>query len=87
MVRTLKTMVAAGLPGGTSFMEDYTYHLVPGEEKILGAHMLEVCPSIADDRPTLEIHPLAIGGREDPVRLVFDAAPGTAFVARPGRPR
>ena len=79
MLRTLKAM-AAGLPGGTSFMEDYTYHLVPGEEKILGAHMLEVCPSLADVRPTLEIHPLAIGGREDPVRLVFDAAPGAAFV-------
>jgi L-arabinose isomerase len=79
MVRTLKVM-AEGLPGGTSFMEDYTYHLVPGEEKILGAHMLEVCPSIAADRPTLEIHPLGIGGREDPVRLVFDAAPGPAVI-------
>jgi len=79
MLRTLKVM-AEGLPGGTSFMEDYTYHLVPGEEKILGAHMLEVCPSIAADRPTLEIHPLGIGGREDPVRLVFDAAPGPAVI-------
>lgn len=79
MVRTLKT-VAAGLPGGTSFMEDYTYHLVPGEEKILGAHMLEVCPSISGERPKLEIHPLGIGGREDPVRLVFDAAAGDAIV-------
>lgn len=79
MVRTLKT-VAAGLPGGTSFMEDYTYHLVPGEEKILGAHMLEVCPTIAGERPRLEIHPLGIGGREDPVRLVFDAAAGDAVV-------
>ena len=79
MVRTLK-VTAAGLPGGTSFMEDYTYHLVPGEEKILGAHMLEVCPSIAGERPKLEIHPLGIGGREDPVRLVFDAAPGDAVV-------
>jgi L-arabinose isomerase len=79
LVRTLKVM-AEGLPGGTSFMEDYTYHLVPGEEKILGAHMLEVCPSIAADRPTLEIHPLGIGGREDPVRLVFDAAPGPAVI-------
>ena len=75
LLRTLKVM-ADGLPGGTSFMEDYTYHLVPGEEKILGAHMLEVCPTIAAARPTLEIHPLGIGGREDPVRLVFDAAPG-----------
>jgi L-arabinose isomerase len=79
MLRTLK-VVAAGLPGGTSFMEDYTYHLVPGEEVILGAHMLEVCPSIAAERPTLEIHPLGIGDREDPVRLVFDAAPGDAVV-------
>jgi L-arabinose isomerase len=79
MLRTLKVM-AEGLPGGTSFMEDYTYHLVPGEEKILGAHMLEVCPSIAAERPTLEIHPLGIGGREDPVRLVFDATPGPAVI-------
>ncbi len=79
MLRTLK-VVADGLPGGTSFMEDYTYHLVPGEELILGAHMLEVCPSIAAGRPSLEIHPLGIGGREDPVRLVFDAAPGDAVI-------
>jgi L-arabinose isomerase len=79
LLRALKVM-ATGLPGGTSFMEDYTYHLVPGEEKILGAHMLEVCPSIAAARPSLEIHPLGIGGREDPVRLVFDAAPGEAVV-------
>jgi L-arabinose isomerase len=79
MLRTLKVM-ADGLPGGTSFMEDYTYHLVPGQEKILGAHMLEVCPSIAADRPRLEIHPLGIGDREDPVRLVFTAAPGPGVV-------
>ncbi len=79
LVRTVKAM-AAGLPGGTSFMEDYTYHLVPGEEKILGAHMLEVCPTIAADRPSCEIHPLSIGGREDPVRLVFDAAPGPGVI-------
>ncbi|NYE36692.1 L-arabinose isomerase [Nocardioides cavernae] len=79
VLRTLKVM-AEGLPGGTSFMEDYTYHLVPGEEKILGAHMLEVCPSIAVGRPSLEIHPLGIGGREDPVRLVFDATPGDGVV-------
>jgi L-arabinose isomerase len=79
MLRTLK-VAADGLPGGTSFMADYTYHLVPGEEKILGAHMLEVCPSIAAGKPSLEIHPLGIGGREDPVRLVFDAAPGPATV-------
>jgi L-arabinose isomerase len=79
MVRTLKSM-AAGLPGGTSFMEDYTYHFGPGEPKILGAHMLEVCPSIAAATPSCEIHPLGIGNREDPVRLVFDAAPGPAVV-------
>jgi len=79
MLRALKTM-AAGLSGGTSFMEDYTYHLVPGQERILGAHMLEVCPSIADGRPTLEIHPLNIGNREDPVRLVFNAAPSHAVI-------
>ncbi len=79
LLRALK-VAADGLPGGTSFMEDYTYHLVPGEEKILGAHMLEVCPSLAAGPPSLEIHPLGIGGREDPVRLVFDASPGDAVV-------
>src|SRR3712207_5256832 len=79
LLRTLKVM-AEGLPGGTSFMEDYTYHLVPGEQKVLGAHMLEVCPTIAAERPRLEVHPLGIGGREDPVRLVFDADPGPALV-------
>ncbi|WP_194903933.1 L-arabinose isomerase [Catenulispora rubra] len=79
LLRTLKT-AAAGLPGGTSFMEDYTYHLEPGHELVLGAHMLEVCPSIAGAVPSCEIHPLSIGGREDPVRLVFDAAPGSAVV-------
>jgi len=79
MLRTLKTM-ARGLPGGTSFMEDYTYHLGPGPQRILGAHMLEVCPSIAAARPTLEVHPLGIGGREDPVRLKFNAAPGAGVV-------
>ncbi len=79
LLRTLKVM-ATGLPGGTSFMEDYTYHLEPGRELILGAHMLEVCPSIASATPSCEIHPLGIGGREDPVRLVFDAEPGPAVV-------
>ncbi|SEO83959.1 L-arabinose isomerase [Amycolatopsis saalfeldensis] len=69
-----------GTGRGTSFMEDYTYHFGPGEPKILGAHMLEVCPSIAAARPSCEIHPLGIGGREDPVRLVFDAAPGPGVV-------
>jgi L-arabinose isomerase len=79
MLRTLKA-ASEGLPGGTSFMEDYTYNLTPGNEKILGAHMLEVCPSIAAGRPRLEIHPLGIGNRDDPVRLVFDAAPGAGVV-------
>jgi L-arabinose isomerase len=79
LVRTLKAM-ATGVPGGTSFMEDYTYDLTPGAEKTLGAHMLEVCPSIAGHTPSCEIHPLSIGGREDPVRLVFDAAEGPAVV-------
>jgi L-arabinose isomerase len=79
LLRTLKVM-SAGRPGGTSFMEDYTYHLEPGRELILGAHMLEVCPSIAAGAVTCEIHPLGIGGREDPVRLVFDAAAGPAIV-------
>jgi L-arabinose isomerase len=77
LVHTLKAMAPGG---GTSFMEDYTYDLTPGNEVILGAHMLEVCPSIAVSKPKLEIHPLGIGGREDPVRLVFDAAPGKAIV-------
>jgi L-arabinose isomerase len=79
MVRTLKA-ASEGLPGGTSFMEDYTYNLTPGRERILGAHMLEVCPTIASQKPKLEIHPLGIGNREDPVRLVFDAAPGPGVV-------
>ena len=80
MVRLLKVM-ATGLPGGTSFMEDYTYDLDPSGPTVLGAHMLEVCPSIAAGRPSCEIHPLSIGGKADPVRLVFDAAPGPAIVA------
>jgi L-arabinose isomerase len=78
---TLLAAVKAMAPGGaSSFMEDYTYHFAPGEPKILGAHMLEVCPSIASGRPSCEIHPLGIGGREDPVRLVFDARPGPGVV-------
>ena len=80
MVRAMKVM-SAGLPGGTSFMEDYTYHLTGGDDLILGAHMLEVCPSIAAGRPRLEVHPLSIGGKEDPVRLVFDAHAGPAVAA------
>jgi L-arabinose isomerase len=79
LVRIAKVM-SAGLDGGTSFMEDYTYHLAPDGPKVLGAHMLEVCPSISDERPRCEIHPLSIGGRDDPVRLVFTAAPGPAVV-------
>jgi L-arabinose isomerase len=79
LLATVKAM-GAGTGRGTSFMEDYTYHFGPGEPKILGAHMLEVCPSIASARPRAEIHPLGIGGREDPVRLVFDAAPGPGVV-------
>jgi len=77
LVRAMKVM-SAGRPGGVSFMEDYTYHLVKGQERVLGAHMLEVCPSIAAGKPTLETHPLGIGGKADPCRLVFDAAPGPA---------
>ncbi len=79
MVHTIKA-IGEGGAGGTSFMEDYTYHFGPGTPKILGAHMLEVCPSIAADEPRVEIHPLGIGNREDPVRLVFDAAAGFATV-------
>ncbi len=80
LVRAAKVM-GAGLPGGASLMEDYTYDLTPGDEKILGAHMLEVCPTLTTERPRLEIHPLSIGGREDPVRLVFTADPGPGIVA------
>lgn len=72
-------VMAYGLPGGTSFMEDYTYHFGPGPERSLGAHMLEVCPTIAESKPRLEIHPLGIGGKEDPVRLVFNGAPGAGI--------
>jgi L-arabinose isomerase len=79
MLHTIKAM-GGNDSRGTSFMEDYTYHWGPGTPKILGAHMLEVCPSIAASRPSVEIHPLSIGDREDPVRLVFDAVPGPAIV-------
>jgi L-arabinose isomerase len=79
LVRIVKLM-SAGLPGGSSFMEDYTYDLSGEVELVLGSHMLEVCPSIADARPSCEIHPLSIGAREDPVRLVFNAAPGPAVM-------
>ncbi|HWA88153.1 MAG TPA: L-arabinose isomerase [Opitutus sp.] len=81
LLRAMKVM-SAGLPGGTSFMEDYTYHLSPKGHQVLGAHMLEICESIsATKRPSLEIHPLGIGGKEDPVRLVFDAPAGPALNA------
>ena len=80
LVRAMKVM-AEGLPGGTSFMEDYTYNLEPEARLVLGAHMLEICPSIAAAKPSLEIHRLTIGGKEDPVRLVFDAPPGPALNA------
>ncbi len=80
LLRAMKA-IGADLKGGTSFMEDYTYHLAPGGHQVLGAHMLEVCPTIAATKPTLEIHPLGIGGKEDPVRLVFDAAAGPALNA------
>jgi L-arabinose isomerase len=79
LVRIVKVM-AEGLPGGTSFMEDYTYDLGADAPLSLGAHMLEVCPSIAGATPRVEIHPLFIGDREDPVRLVFTGAPGPAVV-------
>ncbi len=79
LVRAAKVM-GAGLPGGASLMEDYTYDLTPGNEMILGAHMLEICPSLTTGKPRLEVHPLGIGGREDPVRLVFDTDPGEGLV-------
>ena len=79
LVRAAKVM-GAGLPGGASLMEDYTYHMEPGNELILGAHMLEVCPSLTTSKPSLEVHPLGIGGREDPVRLVFDTDAGAGVV-------
>jgi len=80
LVRSMKVM-ATKLPGGTSFMEDYTYHFDPAGMRILGAHMLEVCPSIAADKPYLEVHPLSIGGKADPARLVFKTATGSAIAA------
>jgi L-arabinose isomerase len=80
LLRAMKVM-AAGLPGGTSFMEDYTYHFDPNCMRVLGAHMLEICPSIANGQPSLEVHPLSIGGKADPARLVFDSQTGTAVNA------
>ncbi len=79
LVRAAKVM-GAGLPGGASLMEDYTYDLTPGAERILGAHMLEICPSLTTSTPRVEIHPLGIGVKEDPVRMVFDTDPGVGVV-------
>jgi len=80
LLRATKVM-SAGLGGGTSFMEDYTYHLDPAGKRVLGAHMLEVCESIAAGKPKLEIHPLSIGGKADPPRLVFNVPAGPAINA------
>jgi L-arabinose isomerase len=80
LVRAMKIM-GAGLPGGNSFMEDYTYHFEPNNNLVLGSHMLEICPSIANEKPKCEIHPLGIGGKEDPVRLVFNSGAGAALNA------
>jgi L-arabinose isomerase len=80
LVRSMKVM-AAGMNKGTSFMEDYTYHFKPGNNSVLGSHMLEICPSIADGKPSCEIHPLGIGGKADPVRLVFNSPVGNAINA------
>ncbi len=78
LTSVMKAM-AEGLPGGTSFMEDYTYDLTAGQELVLGAHMLEVCPTIAADKPRIEVHPLGIGGKNDPARVVFEGAEGPAI--------
>lgn len=80
MTHIVKTMTE-GMEGGSAFMEDYTYHLKSGSEYSLGAHMLEVCPSVAADKPRIEVHPLGIGDREPPARLVFEGAAGKAIVA------
>ncbi|WP_309400140.1 L-arabinose isomerase [Cerasicoccus maritimus] len=78
LVRVLKAMTP-GMMGGTSFMEDYTYHFDPANARCLGSHMLEICPSIAAHKPRVEMHPLGIGGKADPVRLVFNGATGSAI--------
>ena len=80
LVRAMKVM-ATGLPGGNSFMEDYTYHFEPNNQMVLGSHMLEICPSIANGKASCEVHPLGIGGKEDPVRLVFNVSGGAALNA------
>ncbi len=78
MVHILKTM-SSGMKGGTSFMEDYTYHFDPSNPMVLGSHMLEICPSITDGIVKCEVHPLGIGGKEDPVRLVFNGQAGPSI--------
>ncbi|UOQ77745.1 L-arabinose isomerase [Hymenobacter sp. 5516J-16] len=80
LVRAMKVM-GAGLPGGNSFMEDYTYHFQPGNEQVLGSHMLEICPTIAEGKAKVEVHPLGIGGKADPARLVFNCPAGPALNA------
>lgn len=80
LVRAMKVM-GTGLQGGNSFMEDYTYHFDPNNELVLGSHMLEICASIAKGKPSCEVHPLGIGGKADPVRLVFNSAAGPAINA------
>jgi L-arabinose isomerase len=80
LVRAMKVM-SAGLKGGVSFMEDYTYHFGAGGDKVLGAHMLEICESIAASKPKLDVLPLSIGGKADPVRLIFDSNTGPAIGA------
>ena len=80
LVRAMKVM-STGMPGGVSFMEDYTYHFSASGDKVLGAHMLEICESIAATKPKLDILPLSIGGKADPVRLIFDSNTGPAVGA------
>lgn len=82
MLRIMKVM-GEGLAGGTSFMEDYTYHFAASGDKVLGSHMLEICPSIASGAVSLEVHPLGIGGKEDPARLVFNSPAGPAINVSP----
>jgi L-arabinose isomerase len=78
LLRAVKVM-DQGLPGGSSFMEDYTYNFQKNRSTVLGAHMLEICPTISNGRPRCEVHPLSIGGKEDPARLVFDVDAGPAI--------
>ena len=80
LLRTVKVM-SSGLPGGSSFMEDYTYDFTPGNELVIGAHMLEVCPSIASEKPVLDVQHLGIGKKDDPARLIFPTKAGRALNA------